>query len=195
MNNKGMTLAEIIVSVALISIVLIFMMKLLLSLRYEDALDAYDKANSVNRTEIMHAIQEDFKQLGLPIITQGPNPSEDNLVINFKYNDITKKLVVRRDFDSESSSEIPKYVLEYGTQKWKLLTDNNVTKFDIKCIPVTKLVSRDYVMFQFVIPVDNGNESGSTLDDIEILYIGPSYGSALTVPNCFGKDCETSCSN
>lgn len=203
MNNKGMTLAEIIVSVALISIVLIFMMKLLLSLRYEETLDSYDKANSVNRTEIIHAIQDDFKSKGMPTICQRGTATESSLNLAFNYSGFTKYLKIYQTDDSKGDDKVPEYFLEYGDKKWKLLTDNNVTKFDLKNIPVevSEFCTEDtldcnivYGMFKFSIPVDNGSEPGSTLDDIEILYVS-KYDSEVSkklrsMPKCFGKECQ-----
>ena len=54
LNKKGVTLAEVIVSIALISVVLVFMVKLLIELNNAETNTTYAKNNQITRAEILY---------------------------------------------------------------------------------------------------------------------------------------------
>jgi len=60
LNNKGITLVEIIVSVALISIVLIFLFSLLIQVNNENADNEVKSSYLVNQSTFIKQIEEDF---------------------------------------------------------------------------------------------------------------------------------------
>lgn len=60
LNNKGITLVEIIISVALISIVLIFLFSLLIQVNNENADNEVRSSYLVNQSTFIKQIEEDF---------------------------------------------------------------------------------------------------------------------------------------
>ena len=60
LNNKGMSLVEVIISIALISVVLVFMIKLLIDVNNTQTNNDYAKDNQTIRTEILRAIHNDL---------------------------------------------------------------------------------------------------------------------------------------
>ena len=107
MNNKGTTLIEILVSVILITMVTIFLFAVLSDLRNEEYLSESKSKDALNRTEIIHIIENDFINLGLKDI-QVKNCS-NNLcaTITFK-DDTTKQLKITQTY------------LKYDGERWDL---------------------------------------------------------------------------
>ena len=60
LNNKGITLVEIVISVALISIVLIFLFNLLIQVNNENADNEVRSSYLVNQSTFIKQIEEDF---------------------------------------------------------------------------------------------------------------------------------------
>ena len=60
LNKKGTTLAEVIISIALISVVLVFMIRLLIDLNNMQTNTTYATGNQVNRAEILRMIGNDL---------------------------------------------------------------------------------------------------------------------------------------
>ena len=71
MNNKGFTLMELMISISLVSIVMIFTLNLLNDIRAEEDLGTNKTADLTNRTIITKIVQNDFyekkiRQIGGP---------------------------------------------------------------------------------------------------------------------------------
>lgn len=64
LNNKGVTLVEIIISVALISIVLIFLFSLLIQVNNENSDNEVKSSYLVNQSTFIKQIEEDFLDYG-----------------------------------------------------------------------------------------------------------------------------------
>ena len=82
-NNKGMTLIELLVSIVLLSTVLIFLFQLLNNLKAERENNNYASKNQVNRAEIITAIENDLNKYTLTFIEDKSN--NNNLILNFGY--------------------------------------------------------------------------------------------------------------
>ena len=65
MNRKGFTLMELMISVSLVSVVMIFTLNLLNDLRAEEALGTNKTADLTNRTIITRIVEDDFYQKGI----------------------------------------------------------------------------------------------------------------------------------
>ena len=121
MNKRGITLVEVIISVGLISVVMLFLFRLLLDMQFEDAHTSYAKENQVNRAMIIKTVQEDFLNKHLQ------NIQNNSGVITFTFQEQTKTLKV-------TNTQI-----DYnGEEVWNLESKNNDTTFDIAHISVTK---------------------------------------------------------
>ena len=60
MNKKGFTMTELIVSIAIIAVVMIFLVNLLVDIKYDKTNELYDTKNQINRAEIIKTIQNDL---------------------------------------------------------------------------------------------------------------------------------------
>ena len=81
MDKKGFTMTELMVSIAIIAVVMVFLVKMLIDVRYDNRNELYDTKNQINRAEIIKTIQNDLDENVITSIND--NGSADNeLVIN-----------------------------------------------------------------------------------------------------------------
>lgn len=121
MNKKGFTMTELIVSIAIIAVVMIFLVNLLVDIRYDKKNELYDTKNQINRAEIIKTIQND---LDGKIITDITDESDSNyLVVNIRTddNDDNSKYIIKAD-----SNHIY-YTSNNKTTKWSLEKNNDET--------------------------------------------------------------------
>lgn len=182
MNNKGSTLLELIISIALISVILVFMVRLLVDLNDSETNNKYAKKNQVIRAEILRTIENDLQN---KIITNiRDNSTTSNLIITFKF-----------DGNKESNINVLKDKLTYKntagkTRTWTLKEGY----FDITQSPVD--FSQDENIYSLIIdiPVYTTNEfntknNNNLLDDILVSYIGRTI-DLNTFSRCYGKGCS-----
>ena len=182
MNNKGSTLLELIISIALISVILVFMVRLLVDLNDSETNNKYAKKNQVIRAEILRTIENDLQN---KIITDiRDNSTTSNLIITFKFND-----------NKESNINVLKDKLTYKntdgkTRTWTLKEGY----FDITQSPVDFNQDENIYSLIIDIPVYTTNEfntknNNNLLDDILVSYIGRTK-DLKTFSRCYGKGCS-----
>jgi prepilin-type N-terminal cleavage/methylation domain-containing protein len=168
MKNKGFTLVELIVSISLISIVIIFLFRLFADLEYSNKQRDYSRSNQQNRAIIMKRVQDDFLDYGL-IGLSDENSKSNLLVVDFTFNDgKVGKLVV----DSESISYTN---AEGSTEKWVLEKENNYMGYNVNCVKYAITDSDsdgEFFYIRFSIPLNYKSSSQNAIDDIEFSYIG-----------------------
>lgn len=119
MNKKGFTMTELIVSIAIIAVVMIFLVNLLVDIRYDKKNELYDTKNQINRAEIIKTIQND---LDGKIITGITDESDsNNLVVNIITTDDNSPHIIKAD-----SNHIY-YTSNNKTTKWSLEKNNDET--------------------------------------------------------------------
>lgn len=69
MNNKGMTITELLVSICIISIVLLLLFSLLLQVRNEDTKNSIQSNFVINQSTFIKAIEEDITDYGIKRIS------------------------------------------------------------------------------------------------------------------------------
>ena len=155
MKNRGMTLAEIIISVTLISIVLIFLMRLLTTLRYEDSFSSYEKSNSVNRSEIIKTIQTDLMAYKLFDLKDESNSVSGNskAILHFIYADVNstnRYLIVEANQISYCATTSCNSASD---RIWKLSKSKDSVHYDQNCIKYDYDIdtSSQYFWIKFVI--------------------------------------------
>ena len=80
LNNKGVTIIELLVSVALLSVVLMFLYNLLSSVTFEKDNDFIANSNQANRIDIINTIESDLiKENSISI--DGSQTTESRLVL------------------------------------------------------------------------------------------------------------------
>lgn len=166
LNNKGITLIELMISISLISIVILFLFRLLINIYFSDNNTDFNHQNQQNRAVIMRNIQQDFIERGLIKIVD--NSSASVLSLQFAYKDsTTATLLVTNDSLSYENST--------GIEKWNLEKENETTKYAINCVSYsTSLpgISGEFFWVQFNIPVVVNPQKKNILDDLEFFYIG-----------------------
>ena len=96
LNNKGNTLIELIISIALMSVVLVSMVRLLVDLNNTNTNSVYAKNNEVVRSEIIRAIETDLNNYKLSNINDLSNEESAgavkiNLIFKGRHAIITAK--------------------------------------------------------------------------------------------------------
>lgn len=155
MNKKGVTILELLISISLISIVILFLMKVMFSLNNINNDETYASSDEISRTEIIKNIESDFLKLKLQGIEI---KNEESLIIKFIFENETKNLKVSQNevtYDNET----------------KTLESKNAT-YDL--CPKYEYVSLDdnYYLIKINISVLINNENTTENDDLILTYIG-----------------------
>ncbi len=167
MNNKGFTLVELMVSVSLISIVLVFMFSLLGDIKRESAYSNDNINDTLNRSTIIRIIQNDFIEKRLNRVE---TCREDGVIIcySFTFEDgLNKKLYVREK------------ELEYDNEIWKLGDGKYSTEGEKYCY----INNGDNYLLKIVIPVINHKED-NRIHDIELIKMGMTSFTASGSESC-----------
>lgn len=183
LNNKGITLVELIISISLISIVIMFLFRLLVDVRYSDNNTDYNRQNQQKRAIIMKAIQTDFLERKLIALTDTNTQNAGELVVNFRYGDgTTGKLSVYADSLTYQNSD--------GIEKWLLEKETTTTKYNLSCVQYTTSLSEsnlkdngEFFYVRFTIPI-NVNAKRNFIDDLEFFYLGEKK-DILDIENAF----------
>lgn len=187
-NKRGSTLLELVISIALISIILVFLMRLLVDLNNTETNNVYAKDNQINRAEILRMIENDLNSNTITNIDSTGSTS-NNLKIKFTFKNNKTSIIdaTENKFTYKSSSN--------STRNWtidggKIYTKKaNVSYSDDKINEVNK---RIYTL-QIDIEVHTTNDknkfgNNNLLDDILISYIGKSQDFNKNI-TCLGYDC------
>ncbi len=168
LDKKGITMAELIVSIALITIVVMFLFRLLVDIRYGNRNTDFNRENQQTRAIIMKTIEHDF--LEKKLIKIEDNTTKDTSVeLEFTYLDDTKATLT---IEEESIT----YTNDSGTEKWLLEKETDSTKIAVQCIGFSSSLQDDqkgdFFSIKINIPIVVNKNSKNTLDDIELFYIG-----------------------
>ena len=155
MNKRGFTLVELIVSIGLISLVMVFLFNLLRDIKREESLSNSKNNDALNRAMIIRVIQNDFIELNLNVVntcTEG-----EILCYSFTYlNGDTKKLIVNKNN------------IIYDNEKWILESGEYTQEGSVYCS--NKSYGNNYYLKIFI-PVINSIDDGK-IRDIELIRIG-----------------------
>lgn len=188
MNNKGTTLIEILISVVLIATIMVFMFNLLVDLKNEESLSTRKSTDTLNRSSIIHLIQNDMISKGVSAVAFCNNTSDscdsNHLYFTFTYKDNTiKTLKIFTDY------------LVYDNEIWELsngkylLTDITYCyKNDAKSDNTSEAVTSPYYFLNINIPVSH-DASSKRKYDIDIIDI--KSDSSVSIPssiNYLGKN-------
>lgn len=142
MSKKGFTMTELIVSIAIIAVVMIFLVNLLVDIRYDNKNELYDTKNQINRAEILKTIQNDLDGKNITSITDNGS-TQDKLVININTDKGNVQINASSNSISYKSSDnkTTKWTLEKNNDetyiqttnaKLKVITCNNSATCDVK---------------------------------------------------------------
>ncbi len=170
MNKKGMTLVELIISIALISIVLIFLFSLLSDVKYMNTNRNFALSNQQKRAIILKRVQSDFIDRRLSGLTD--RSSSDNIVIDFRFLDGTTSTL---GFYKDGTGYYINYKNSTQEEKWYLSVDNTTTKIAFNCAKymlITDPTISNYFALKFTIPVIAKSSDANFIDDFEFTYVG-----------------------
>ena len=196
LDNKGITLVELIISVALISIVIIFLFRLLVDVRYNNHNTDFNLENQQTRAMIIKTIETDFLEKKLV----GLSDSATNTLtsITFFYKDGTSGVLTIEE-DKVS------YTNPNGTEKWLLQKENDFTKIAFQCVTYRSSLSQpslkengEFFSVKINVPIIVSSTSKNTLDDLEFFYIGEkqdilNLDSAFPIKLSLGNYYEATC--
>lgn len=184
LNNKGMTLMELLISIALIGLILVFLLQLLNDLEHEVDNNNYAFNNQINRAEAIYTIESDLQKYNLVGIEDASN--DENIVIKFHYiknNDIVTAILTssKKEYEDEFLDIKNKYYLRYTSYNgekysWEMkgaridtcglfnyYIDNSSNNYYFKInIPIYNSVYHE----------KNNEDKNNAVDDIEITYAG-----------------------
>ena len=192
MNKKGTTLAELIISIALISVVLLFMIKLLIDLNDSETNNTYAKDNQINRAEILRMIGNDLNNKNIVSINDSGS-NETKLVINIEFTDRTSSKI-------EAEEKKIKYTDSDGKNRtWNIEGGTIYTKkANVYYMKDNNDSGKNYYSLSIDIEIHTTNEknklcNNNTLDDIIINYIGKldDLDTPYTDINCLGATCSS----
>ena len=183
LNNKGMTLMELLISIVLIGMVLVFLMQLLTDLRDETDNNNFAYNNQVNRTEVIYTIEKDLNKYTLVGLEDAS--SNGNIVIKFHFrkgvNEIASAILTssKEDVVDELGLTKTKYYLsytDYNGEKylWEMKNaildscgyftyylDNNSNNYYFKL---------NFYIYNNPTHERNNENKNNAVDDIEITY-------------------------
>lgn len=189
LDNRGMTLIELLISIVLIGIVLVFLFQLMLDIKNETDNNNYAYNNQINRIEAIYTIENDLEKNTLVGIEDVS--SNRNMAINFHYKKDSGTSTAKLWFEKVEEENENKYYLRY--------TNFNNEKYSWEMKGVTEInpcgsftyyfdnVSNNYY-FKLHIDVYTEHESNTknknnVVDDIEIVYSGDKRNLNLTMAN------------
>ncbi len=186
LNNKGMTLLELLVSIVLIGIVLVFIFGLLVDIRDETESNDFVYNNQINRTEVIYTIQNELNKYTL----QGIEDVSSGDKIKFKFH--YKKGENDGPATLTAYKKNNKYYIEYVN------VDGNKNLWEMKNAIIDKCAkyefyrdsnsSNYYFKMNIYIYNANGNERNidtfnNSIDDIEINFASKAENLDTTKSN------------
>ncbi len=176
LNNKGMSLMEILVSIILISVVLVFLFELLIDLKNESKNNDYASNNQINRMEIIYNLENELNKYRL--VGLKDESTSDNLVLDFYYDVEGKEVKTTLETLKEDNT----YLMRYRGIDNKFTYKMQGAEVN-PCAYFTSYIDEDTSNYYFKLnifvysdPYHERNNLGfnNALDDIEISYMGNS---------------------
>ena len=188
--SKGTTLIEIMVSVILISIVLVFIFNILADLKYEDSIASSRSADAISRASYTRIIQNDFIINKLREISDC-GTDDSHICIRFTYD---KEFVNNSSTYNHKDLYIYNNYIIYDNEKWSLSYGNYIFNSNKPLInyyytPRPANASNDFVEYSYLniyVPVKYNTVSYRKYD-FELIY---SYDKPLTITGTFNNKIE-----
>ena len=185
LNKKGTSLAEVIISIALISVVLIFMIRLLIDLNNLETNTTYARDNQINRAEILRTIGNDLNNKVLTSIVD--NSDSETLNITFNFSDNTSSYL-------STTSTLFSYIDSTGenVRRWEIAESSvyvNRANVYYSADDNDKIFTLIIDIEVHTINEENDTENNNTLDDIMINYLG-NVSDFTTPLTCLGTGCD-----
>lgn len=190
LDNKGMTLMELLISIVLVGMVLVFLLELIVDLKNETDNNNYAFNNQVNRTEAIQTIQKDLEKNTLLNIED--SSSSDNIVIKFHYQSGTGSkeatLSTSKKTVLDNNQNVDKYYLHYTNYTGEKYTwEMKGAKID-PCGSFSYFIDNQSQHYYFKLNIyiytdheNNSQNKNNAVDDIEITYANDKNDLNLTL--------------
>ena len=197
LNQKGITLVELIISMALISIVIMFLFRLLVDVRYSENNTDFNRANQQTRAVILKRVQQDFLDKKL-IKIEDKTTNTNETSIDLKYKDgSTGNLTINANSLS--------YTINGDKEKWLLEKQTDETVIGYRCVHFSSSLTQEslknegeFYSVKITVPIIVNKLSKNVLDDLEFFYIGEksdleNVETAFPTLNTLGKYDANTC--
>ena len=196
LNKKGMTLLEIVISIALISVVMLFLFSLLNDIQYESKHSSYAKDFLVSRATIIKDVEEDILNNNITNVMQvnvdankttlnffvGSDPSNMNLEVESKK--ITYKNAAGEKESYSLSKDNDEEVFDFANIKINSYAGSKIYKpvdtdgdgiCNFNCDDNSPknddyAVEPDFKYYHIIIPVLTG-ANDNAIDDLEFFFL------------------------
>ena len=188
LDSKGLTLVELLISIVLVGIVIVFLFQILMDLKDEADNKDFAFDNQINRIEAVYAVQRDLNNyvlIGVEDKSEG-----DNIIIHFYFrkDSLTKTSTLSIENSSKeikvNNSDDDKYYLNSSILKYRSVDENNY-KWNMKDAYIDKCGSFSYqkdssnyyfllklFVYNSVLNEKNSPSNNNVIDDIEISNAG-----------------------
>lgn len=195
LNNHGLSLIELLVSIVLMGIVLTFLFDLLLNMENETENNNFAYNNQINRTEVIYTVGKDLNNYTLLGIED--KSADNNIIIDFHYIKGTGEEIA----ELKTEKKDDKYYIRYRNY------DGEVTSWKMKDAEIDECANFEYYidsvsdsyyfklnLYLYNIPYHERNNKlwNNHLDDIEISYAGNKNNLDLTNGNFLTVNNEVS---
>ena len=183
LNNKGMSLMELLITIVLISLVVVFLFILLIDLKDERNSNDFAYDNQVNRAEAIYTIEKDLNTYSLRGIEDVTASNDNKMKINFNYSVGTStgpnlKTAVLDVSSVESGNKKTYYVNYVSADGEKYSWEMKGAELD-PCGTFTYNLDNNHYYFKLNIYVyntpyheRNNKTLNNNVDDIEISFAG-----------------------
>ncbi len=162
LNNKGLSIVELIIGAALISVVIIFLYRLLIDINHEVNNTNYAIHNQSIRFEIIENVSKDFTDETIKNLSV----SSGNITISYERGvstvlDVTDKDLVLTNKDNIKTKWTFDRAVSDVTNMYVCYSELSVNNYSLKIeIPI------------YTNNFDNIHEANNYLDDISLVYVG-----------------------
>ncbi len=160
MKSKGLTIIELLVSIVLLSVVMIFVFALLIDIRQEEQRSNFSSADLLNRSIIMQNIQEILLENGLTDIAFTSNSNSQTFTMTHK---TSKKTII--------TIEENKLTLNYNGDIEAWILESSVYDFNLTCYANERKGDKEIITIRIIPDIAGTSLEDNVLLDIEIFHI------------------------
>ena len=194
LNNKGITLVELLVSIVLVSVVLVFIVQLITDLKNETQGNDFAYNNQLNRTEVLYTLQNDLNNnylvgvedksaddIELHFYYKGPKGDQDTVLKSYY---TTKKNVIGED---EKIYYISYKDINGLLSTWEMkgaaLNPCGTFTYYIDTLSNNYYFKLNFEIYNYVYHPRNNQNRNNLVDDIEISFASEKNALNTSVSN------------
>lgn len=166
MKKNGFTILELLISIALVSVVLLLLLRVMMSLEVINHDTSYASDDEICRAEMIKNVQESFL---------------DNHLNGMNIRNDGDKTIITFMMDEEKTLEVSSKTLEFDGEVYTLNSSN--ATYDTCISYEYETLENDYYLVTFTIPVLIDGVNTTSRDDLIFTYIGLVNENTSYPPN------------